>query len=202
MASNVSRILTYSRISPSIRLPGRTYMRSQHLHHCRARRASFLQERRHVRIYPGGGGGGAQPPHPRKSFEREDILPIETERSKKEERTGRVFQDRKRKRQETERTRHWKGRGGEKRGANLPWESARAYVKRKDSSEGGCGGAKPPHPTGIVKVVNFQHFWGVRAILCGKNHMFCNMERKGAKREGLEPERRERSRSRHPTNVS
>ena len=45
-----------------------------------------LQERRHVRIYPGG------------RFEREDILPIETERSKKEERTGRVFQDRKRKR--------------------------------------------------------------------------------------------------------
>ena len=59
-----------------------------------------------------------------------------------------------------------------------------------------------PHPTGIQKVVYFQNFWGVRAILCGKNHMFCIMERKGAKRGGLEPERCERSRSRHRTNVS
>ena len=67
----------------------------------------------------------------------------------------------------------------------------------------GCGGgAKPPHPTGILKVVYFQNFWGVRAILCGKNHMFCIMERKGAKRASLETERRERSRSRHHTNVS
>ena len=76
------------------------------------------------------------------------------------------------------------------------------YVKRTDSSEGGCGGAKPPHPTGMQKVVYFQDFWGVRAILCGKNHMFCIMERKGAKRGGLEPESRERSRSRHRKNVS
>ena len=58
------------------------------------------------------------------------------------------------------------------------------------------------NPTGILKVVYFRAFWGVRAILCGKYHMFCIIERKDAKRDGLETERCERRRSRHRTNVS